>query len=510
MHKNVGVVSLIGAGPGDPGLITIRGRHLLEKADVVVYDALANPALLEYVPPAAERIDVGKRVGDHRVPQEQINELLRSRAEAGKRVARLKGGDPYLFGRGAEEVAFLGRHGIPVEVVSGVTAGLAAPATAGIPLTHRDHASTVTFVTGHEDPAKPGSAVDYTVLAGLVRAGGTLCFYMGLRRLERIAQALIDGGSEPETPLAVVESGTWPSQRNLRSTLREAAAVTSRMGLAGPAVIVVGAVAGLVEPGLDWFTSRPLFGCTIVITRSRHQSSRLRIRLAEAGAEVIEAPTIVIRPTDDIAHLHKVIRTLDDYDWLVLTSVNGVDSLARRFADLDVDARHLAGVRVAAIGPATSAALRHGLGVRVDLEPPRFVAESLAEVLITEGVRGCRICLWRAKVARPVLPRLLRQAGAEVDEIAVYETHVADTLPEQVKTALGDGRADWVTFTSSSTVRNMVELLGTDRDVLERVKIASIGPVTSQTIREFGYRPTVEAERSDIEGLTTAIIAAEA
>ena len=507
--NQIGKVCLVGAGPGDPGLITSRGLELLRRADVVVYDALANPLLLDEAPAEAKRLYVGKRGGQRSFSQDEINQLLVDEARGCGLVVRLKGGDPYLFGRGAEEAAYLARHGIDCEVVPGVTAGIAVPAAAGIPVTHRQVASTVTFVTGHEDLAKGQSSVDYEALAGLIKSGGTVCFYMGVGRLGAISDELRGAGLAEDVSLAVVQWGTLPQQRHVCSTLGSAADDVAAAGIGSPAIIVVGKVVGIDEPGLDYFTRRPLFGQRIVITRTRQQASDLRRQLDELGATTLEAPTIELVEPDDWAPIDAAIRDVAQYDWLVLTSVNGVAVLDERLRRLGFDSRHLAGVKVAAIGDATAQAVREKLGIGVDLMPERFVAEALAQELIDRhGVTGQRMLLLRADIARPVLPRLLDEAGAEVTELAVYQTKLVPALPEQVLAAMREGQVDWVTFTSSSTAKNMVELLGDERSLLDTVKIASIGPITSETIRGLGLTVTVEAGTSNIGGLVEALAGA--
>lgn len=501
---------LVGAGPGDPGLITARGLELLREADTVVYDALANPVLLEQARPDAERVHVGKRAKNHALPQEQINQLLVDRARQGSLVVRLKGGDPYLFGRGAEEAAYLARHGVACRVVPGVTAGVAAPAAAGIPVTHRSMASTVTFVTGHEDPTKGRTSIDYRSLAGLITAGGTVCFYMGVGRIGAIVDQLQSEGAAGQTPVAVVQWGTMPGQRSVRTSLADAVADVAAAGLGAPAIIVVGPVAGIDEPGLDYFTRRALFGRRVVITRTRQQASDLRRLLDDLGAMTLEAPTIELVPPDDWSPVDSAVRDIAGFDWLVLTSANGVAALSERLDSLGLDGRHLAPVKVAVIGDATEAALRTQLGIRADLVPPRFVAESLAEHLISEhGVAGKHLLLLRADIARPALPVLLTDAGACVTELTVYQTKLAPALPESVLEALRNNEVDWVTFTSSSTADNMVKLLGGERHLLDRVKIASIGPITSQALGRLGLTPTVEAAVSNIPGLVDALVVAE-
>lgn len=504
---------LVGAGPGDEGLITVRGLERLRRADVVVYDALSNPSLLSHTPAPAQRIDVGKRAKAHKLTQDQINELLAQKARDGCLVVRLKGGDPYLFGRGAEEMVYLAQQGIECEVVPGVTAGVAVPAAAGIPVTHRRLASTVTLITGHEDPIKEASSIDYRSLVGLIQAGGTACFYMGVGRLRAICETLAGHGLSNDTPVSVVQWGTTPRQRTVRADLRDAPQAVADAGLGAPAIIVVGLVAAMDEPGLDYFTRRPLFAQHVVITRTRHQASILREKLDELGAITHEAPTIQLVPPDDWSHVDSAIQQINRYDWLVLTSVNGVSALAQRLTYLGLDARHLAGdgLRLAAIGNATAAALGDQLCIQADFVPTRFVAESLAGELVSQqNIRGQRFLLLRADIARPALPRMLADAGASVDEHVAYQTRVPDRLPDGVINLLRDQQVAWVTFTSSSTVKNLITMLGDDRGWLDHAKIASIGPITTQTLREFGLNPTVEAQTSNIDGLVDAMIEAAA
>ncbi|MCC7192390.1 MAG: uroporphyrinogen-III C-methyltransferase [Phycisphaeraceae bacterium] len=503
-----GRVALVGAGPGDPGYITVRGMELLRLADVVVFDALANPVLLDEAPNHAELIDAGKRAGDCKLTQDQINELLVQKAKEGKLVIRLKGGDPYLFGRGAEEMMYLARHGIGAEVVPGVTSGIAAPMTAGIPVTYRGQASTVTLIAGHEDPAKGVSSIDYAAVVSLIRSGGTACFYMGIGRLADIVNELKSCGLAEETPVAVVQWGTTPQQRSLRTTLINAARLVEESGLGAPAIVVVGAVAGLEAPGLDSFIRRPLFGQRILITRTRQRASVLKKMLIEQGALVLEAPTIEIVEVSqkDSEIINEVIRGVRDYDWLILTSVNGVAALGDRLTELKLDARHLAGVKIAAIGSATADDLRTRLGIRADLTPARYVAESLVDEMLTrENVQGKKCLLLRADIARSELPRLLENKGAKVTDLAVYHTKCADGLPVKVLEALRRAEVNWITFTSSSSVRNLIEILGSERALLEKVRLVSIGPVTSETIRQSGLQVSLEAGQSDIEGLVKVL-----
>ncbi len=502
-----GRVCLVGAGPGDPGLITVRGLDRLRAADVIVYDALVLPSLLREARADAVIIDVGKRHADHKMTQEEINALLLEQAKSGRFVVRLKGGDPFVFGRGAEEAVYLARHDVHCEIVPGVTAGVAAPAMAGIPVTHRHFASSVTFVTGHEDPAKSKSVTDLKALASLVKTGGTLCIYMGMNRLDALTDELLQHGLPPETPAAIVEWGATPRQQSLRTTLDRLSSQVVEESLRAPAIIIIGRVVAIEEPGLDAYVQRPLFGRRIIITRTREQAGDLRLKLESLGAEVLEAPTIATQPmtADAQVKVDAALRSLADYDWLALTSVNGVEAMARRIAALGLDGRAFAKVRIAVIGDATAAALQARLGLRADLVPAKFVAEELAAALTQADAKGKRFLLLRADIARQALPRLLIEAGGSVDDLPIYRTLPAAQLPVQTVDALRQGDIDWITFTSSSTVRHLIALLGEDRGLLGRVKIASIGPITTATLREAGLMPTVEAAQSNIDGLVAAM-----
>ena len=501
---------LVGAGPGDEGLITVRGLELLRSADVVIYDSLANPRLRQEAPPDAQHVPVGARGDATKLSQDEINELMLQGARQGKHVVRLKGGDPYLFGRGGEEAEFLGQHGIACEVVPGVTAGIAAPMAAGLPITRRDLASTVTFVTGHEDASKEQAAVDYEALAALIRRGGSVCFYMAMARLGAIARHLQATQLGPDTPVAIVQWGFTPRQRSIRTTLARAESDTADLNLGSPAIVVVGQVAAIDGPGLDFYTRRPLFGRRIVITRTRQQASRLRVMLAEIGADVLEAPTIELVPPSDWTSVDQWIARMDQFDWLLLTSVNGVLALADRLNYLGLDSRHLASVKIGVIGDATEATVYRHLGIRADLVPPHYVSESLAKTLITNhDVRKKRILMLRADLARTDLRRLLTEAGASVTDVTIYETKRPGKLPDDVINALRQGEAHWITFTSSSTAQNMASLLAGETGLLDRVRIASIGPITSRTIRGLGWPVAVEAVPSNLEGLVEAILKAE-
>ena len=506
-EKKCGRVCLVGAGPGDPGLITARGLALLRAADVVVHDALILPSLLSEAREDALLIDVGKRHADHKMSQDDIHALLLDHAAQGHFVVRLKGGDPFVFGRGAEEAVFLGKQGVFCEIVPGVTAAIAASALAGIPVTHRHFASSVTFITGHEDPAKSNSVTDFAALATLINTGGTLCIYMGMNTLDAIVDELMKRGVAPDVAAAAVEWGATPRQRTLRTTLDRLSSLVIEQHIAAPAIVIIGRVVAIEEPGLAAYVDRPLFGQRIVVTRTRDQASDLRLKLEDLGAEVLEAPTIVMeKMTDQVqAKVDAALLALNQYDWLVLTSANGVDALADRVEALGLDGRSFANVKIATIGDATAAALFGRLRLRTDLLPPQFIAESLAEELTKNGVTGKRFLLLRADIARQSLPELLKKSGGIVEDLPIYQTRPVAQLPPRVLHALTRGQIDWITFTSSSTVRNFIVLLGDQREALRGVKLASIGPITSQTLRENGLTPTVEAKVSDMDGLVAAM-----
>jgi uroporphyrinogen III methyltransferase/synthase len=487
-------VYLVGAGPGDPGLLTVRGADVLARADVVVHDRLASPALLDLAPRDAERISVGKAPGRVEMEQRDIDALLVARGRAGETVVRLKGGDPFVFGRGGEEAEALAAAGVPFEVVPGITSAVAAPAYAGIPVTHRGVSTHFTVVTGHEDPAKGRTDVDWESLA---RAGGTLVVLMGVGHLPAIVERLLAGGLPPGTPVAAVRNGTRPDQTSVRATL---GTITS-LDVRAPSAIVVGAVAGL---DLTWFESRPLFGRTVVVTRAREQASGLRARLEGLGARVVELPAIEIQPVD------VAVPDLAAYDWLVLTSANGVDALFDRgLRPAGLDARALAGLRVAAIGPGTAGALA-ARGITADLVPERFVAESLLDAFpAPEPVRGragARVLLARAQQARDVLPDGLRARGYDVEVLVLYRT-VTGRPDDGALAAVRDGTVDAVTFTSSSTVRNFCDVVGgPTRPRPDGPLVVSIGPVTSATARELGLFVDVEAGEHTVDGLVAALV----
>jgi uroporphyrinogen III methyltransferase/synthase len=481
-------VYLVGAGPGDPTLLTSRAVELIAAAEVIVYDRLIPPEALSGASRAAKLIYAGKEGGGDSADQDEIERLLLEHGSAGSTVVRLKGGDPFVFGRGGEEAEALAAAGIPFEVVPGVTAGVAAPAYAGIPITHRDAASAVAFVTGHEDPSKAEPALDWDALAAFP---GTLVVYMGIRRLGAIVERLVEGGRSPQEPAAVIERGTLSDQRVVEGTLATIAATAASRGSKPPAVAVFGPVSALRER-LSWFENRPLSGIRVAVTRARTQASELAARLRALGAAVLEVPAIRIVPLPGVAP------RLDGYDLICLTSPNGVRVLFDRLRQGGLDARSLAGARVAAIGPGTAAALEHH-GITADIVPDRFVAEGLIDALADVAVN--RALLARAEGARDVLPEALRRRGVEVDVVALYET-VPEPLDEADLEELE--RADYVSFTSSSTVRFFMASAG--GRLGSRARLVSIGPVTSASLREHGLEPHVEASRHDVEGLLEALL----
>ncbi len=496
-----GLVSLIGAGPGDPGLLTLRGAEALAAADVVVYDYLASPALLAHVRPDAERIYVGKKAGQHTLSQDEMNALLVEQALAGKRVARLKGGDPFVFGRGGEEALALVEANVPFEVIPGVTSAVAAPAYAGIPVTHRGLASSFAVITGHEDPKKAEPAVDWSRLATSV---DTLVFLMGVGNLPQIVEQLMAHGRHAATPIALVRWGTTPDQQVVSGTLVDIVDRVKAAGLKPPAVVVVGPVAAL-RKSLHWFEDRPLFGQHVLVTRTREQASVLSARLRTLGAEAVELPTIRIAPPEDRSPLDQAIVVLPNYDWLIFTSVNGVRHFWERLALAGQDARALHGVKVAAIGPATAAELE-ARGLRPDYVPDEYIAEAIAAGL--GDVRGHRVLLPHADIARPALADLLCQGGAEVVDVTAYRTLQPEIETDELCDLLA--RVTVATFTSSATVRNLAAMAqGVGLDLpraLEQATIACIGPITAQTARDLGLPVQVMAERYTISGLIEALI----
>lgn len=500
-----GTVYLVGAGPGDPGLITVKGRDCIASADTLIYDYLAAEAFLAYARPEAEMIYVGKKGGDHTLPQEEINRLLVAKAKEGKRVVRLKGGDPFVFGRGGEEIEELLAAGVAFEVVPGVTSAVAAPAYAGIPLTHRKFTSTVAFVTGHEDPTKASSSIDWASLAGGI---GTLVFFMGVKNLPYICEQLLNHGRSGDTKVALVRWGTTPRQQTVTGTLDNIVERVRAAKLKAPAIIVVGGVVGLREQ-MQWFERRPLFGKRIIVTRARRQASALVERLSALGAACLQYPTIRLEPPASWDALDAAIDRLGSYHWLVFTSVNGVDPFFQRLHEKGGDARTLAHLKTAVIGPATAERLGT-YGLRSDIVPANYRAESVVAAFAQQDLKGKRILLPRAKEARPVLPVELTRMGARVDEIAVYETVMDGESVQGIRDALTCDEVDLVTFTSSSTVTNFHRMLseGEGQTLMKGVQTAAIGPITAQTARDLGFRVDIEAQTYTIDGLVDAILKA--
>ncbi len=528
-----GICYLVGAGPGDPDLITVKGRECIRRADVIYYDHLAAAALLAEARADCEKIYVGKEAGDHAVKQDDICELLCATVRAGKAVVRLKGGDPFVFGRGGEEALALAEAGLPFEIVPGVTAGIAGAAYAGIPLTHRKTAVAVTFVTGHEDPTKPESQIRWAELA---RGGQTLCFYMGTGNLASICERLVQGGRSAAEPVAVIQWATTPRHRTVTGTLTDIAARVEAADLGPPAVIVIGPVVGLREK-LAWFERRPLLGKRVLVTRSRLQASELAALLRRRGAEALELPTIRIescpaiyprelpqRLRKDPAAAGKLLADCDpltralveqkigsSYDWVVFTSINGVTETWKRLAELGLDSRTFGGANGAAMGAATAASLA-GRGIDPEVAPEQFVAEALFEALserLGKNLSGSRFLLLRADIARPSLRDLLAGRGAAVDDVTAYHTRPTAACPPAVRDDFVNGKIDAVTFASASTARNFAALLGADLaamiDGSARPLFFSIGPVTSAALRELDLPVDAEAEPHTIPALVACL-----
>lgn len=497
------IVYLIGAGPGDPGLITVRGLECIAAADAVIYDYLAAPVLLQHAAPGAELIYVGKKGGDHTLPQEDINALIVAKARENKIVARLKGGDPFVFGRGGEEAEVLVEAGIPFEVVPGVTSAVAATAYAGIPLSHRKLTSTIAFVTGHEDPGKEESGIDWPALA---RGIGTLVFFMGVKNLPRIVAELTGHGRSPQTPAALVRWGTTSAQVTVSGTLADIVERVRQAGLKAPAIIVVGEVVGLRER-LQWFERRPLFGKRIVVTRARDQASGLLKALSDLGADCLECPTIQVTAPDDPGPLDRAIADLKRFDWIVFTSVNGVSRFFERLFGSGRDVRALGHLRTAAIGPATAERLK-SFGLASDLVPETYRAEAVAAAFRRQEIAGRSILLPRAQEARLVLPEELAAMGAAVREVAAYKTEPAAGGCAALIGRLEERTVDLITFTSSSTVQNFKALLpeARFRELTEGVAAACIGPITAATARQLGFDVRIEAPTYTIPGLIDAVL----
>ena len=498
-----GKVYLVGAGPGDPGLMTIKGWKLLGQADVIVYDQLAAPELLKEARPDAEILYVGKKAGAHILSQGGINQLLVDKARAGLMVVRLKGGDPFVFGRGGEEAEALAAAGVPFEVVPGVTAAVAVPAYAGIPVTHRSHTTLVTFITGHEDPTKAESTIPWDNLGA---NPGTLVFLMGVKNLAENCRRLVEAGRTPETPAAVIQSGTLPTQRTVSGTLADIADKAKEAGIQPPAILVVGGVAELRER-LAWWEKRPLWGKTAVVTRTREQASVLVELLTAAGAHCLEIPTLEIVPPDDFGPLDRALARLPDYSWVIFTSANGVAAFFQRLFEKGYDVRALGRAKLGAIGPATALALEeHGL--MADVVPTRFVAEDLAAALLGHIAPGSRVLLARAQVAREVLPETLAQAGIRVDVVPVYQAQPPREIPPAARPFIDQGNVDILTFASSATVHNFAALVGREKfqELAGKAVVAAIGPITAATLLEYNIKPEIQPTQYTIPDLVKSII----
>lgn len=497
-----GTVYLVGAGPGDPSLITLRGVECLQRAEVVVYDYLANEQLLCHAPESAERIYAGKIGGRHNQGQDEINSLLVAKARAGKVVVRLKGGDPFVFGRGGEECEALREAGIPFEVVPGVTAAVGASAYAGIPLTHRDITASVAFVTGHEGKDKEESNIDWGRLS---LGGGTVVFYMGVTTLRSNMRRMLDHGRSPGTPVALVRWATNPCQQVLVGTLADIADRAEECGFKPPAITIVGEVVALREK-LQWFERRPLCGTKIVVTRAAEQAGEFSAKLAARGATVLECPTIRLVGPESWQLLDLALRELSSYDWVVLTSGNAVRYFFQRMDALGLDARGLAGCRVCAVGPKTADEIR-SFGIKPDLVPTDYKAEGVVEEFSRLDMQGSRVLFPHADKARDVIQRELKRMGAHVDSPVAYRNIFPERLPPETLFALEKRSVDCITFTSSSTVQNLAAMLGEELmlDMLKGVAVASIGPITSKSCRDLGLKVDVEPESYTLDALADAL-----
>ncbi|WP_248927432.1 uroporphyrinogen-III C-methyltransferase [Paenibacillus hamazuiensis] len=506
---NKGTVYLVGAGPGDPKLITIKGLEAIRRCDVIVYDRLASPRLLAHLKPGAEKIFVGKLPDKHMMKQEEINRLLVDLALQGKTVTRLKGGDPSVFGRVGEEAELLAEHGIPFEIVPGITSAIAVPAYAGIPVTHRDFTSSFSIVTGHEYKNKTYTSVNYENLAG---ASGTLIFLMGVANLETICSELLKWGKPPDTPVALIRWGTWMEQETITGTLADILEKVRAANFQSPAVTIVGKVVQLRDK-LAWFEKKPLFGKRVLVTRARSQSSDLVAMIDELGGEAVEFPVIRLQPpSGEQAQRERdeALGRLPEFDWVMFTSANGVEYFFQRLKELKIDIRALANARIAAVGPKTAAALE-SRGLMIDMLPAKFQAETLFETIQTELKAGQRVLLPTADIAREELPKRLKELGLEVTEIDIYENVVCHDGGAEVIDMLQNRAIRIVTFTSSSTVTNLLKVLGDlgveqPLELLKGCEVACIGPVTAQTAQEAGLNVTYIAEEATVRSLIDSLI----
>lgn len=502
MNERWGIVYLVGAGPGSPDLITVKGLRSIREADVLVYDRLVSQHLIKEVKAEAELIYVGKMPDRHTLEQEEINRLLVEKAKQGKMVTRLKGGDPFVFGRGGEEALALAESGIAFEIVPGITSAVAVPAYAGIPVTHRAVAADFTVITGHEDPTKESSDLDWPALA---RTRGTLVILMGMGNLPIITEKLIHEGMDPHLPVALVHRGTEAAQRTLTGTLANIAEKAAAENFKHPAVIVIGKVVELHDH-LQWYENKPLFGRRIVVSRAREQASRFSALLENLGAETLEFPAIKIAPPLDYSPLDRALQKIDQYGWLIFTSENGVHSFFSRLLENGKDVRALQGAMICAIGPRTKEILE-SKALQVDYLPSEYRAEAVIELLKEKIKPGDRVLLPRADLARSLLPQALTALGAQVDNVIAYRTVRGDSDAALLRQMLKNDEIDMLTFTSSSTVRNIYEMIGPEAAaLLKEVALASIGPITSAALTDFGLKVSVEANEYTIAGLTEAIL----
>jgi uroporphyrinogen III methyltransferase/synthase len=495
-----GIVYIIGAGPGDPGLITLRGIKCLQAADVIVYDHLVSTDILAFARKDAKRVYAGKRGGNHTIPQEEINRILVEEAKKGHTVARLKGGDPFIFGRGGEEAEVVSRAGIPFEIVPGVTSAIAVPAYAGIPLTHRGYTSTVAFVTGHEDPGKEKSDIDWKTLSGI----GTLVFLMGVKNLPQIAENLVANGKNPDTPVSLIRWGTTPDQATLTGTLKDIAARAEEKGFSPPAILVVGEVVGLRDE-LNWFERKPLFGRGIVITRPEAQAEEMTELLQREGARVIPFPTIRIEPPENFQDMDGALTNIGKYHWIIFTSANGVRAFFQRLRDLGRDVRDLKGIGLCAIGPVTASIIEHS-GIRVDIVPDEYVSEGVVRAFRGIDLKDKNILLPRAAAARDVIPDGLKKLGAQVDVVTAYRTVNSGRRKSELDALFKEGKVDVITFTSPSTVTNFFEIMGRHYLLPQSVRVACIGPVTATAARNAGLRVDILQATYTVPGLVQSLV----
>jgi len=502
MNKK-GKVYLIGAGPGDPGLFTLKGKKILEKAEVIIYDRLVKDTVLSFANPEAEYIYVGKVSGQHALSQDEINALLVRKAAEGKIVARLKGGDPFVFGRGGEEALFVRQYGYDFEVVPGITSAVAVPAYAGIPVTHRDFTSSFTVITGHEKPDKTESSINWGNVAGSI---GTLVFLMGVENLKYISDNLISNGKDADTPVALIRWGTLSNQEVITGTLGNIVEKVRQADFKPPAVIIVGEVVKL-HNDLSWVENRPLWGKKVVVTRASAQASTLLGRIIDYGGEAIEFPSIRIEKEIDLSPLYDAFKAINKYHWLIFTSVNAVDIFFEELMKAEMDIRDLKGINICAIGPATKDRLECS-GLKVDVVPDEYRAEGILEELSHIINPGEWVLLPRAKGAREILPQTIRNWGAYVNEVYLYEAKTATSVSEDTLEEIKKGNFDYITFTSSSTVSNFVKIIGKGnvKNLDKKVKVACIGPITADKAREYGFKVDIMAKKYTIDGLLEVIV----